>query len=83
MASVDGDILKLSFKFVCIFATVFMIGFWIAKFRKNDDVSVVEYKEFEEFEGSIYPEVTICIVNPFLADKLKEIDSNASVHEYV
>ena len=83
MGFVSWNTFVFSFKVVCTLATVFMIGFWILKYQKNEDVSVIEYKEIDEFESFVLPEVSICLLSPFLAHKLMEIDRNTSVCNYV
>ena len=83
MTFVSWKTIDLTFKVCCTLATIFMVGFWILKFQKNEDVSVFEYKEINEFEDLVYPEVSLCLMNPFLIDKIKEIDNNASLNKYV
>ena len=48
------------FKLLCIGTAAFMVVFWIVKFQKNDDLSVIEYKAFKDFEKIFYPELTLC-----------------------
>ena len=82
MKVLHWNTLDLMFKVVCTLATVCMIGFWIIKFLKNEDVSVIEKKEIKHFEELIYPEISLCIFNPFLDNKLKAIHINLSAHNY-
>ena len=70
------------FKIGCGLVAVFMVGFWVYKFEKNDDVSVIEYKSFKSMTDGIYPEMSICISNPFLADKFENDRTNVSIVEY-
>ena len=82
MKFLHWNTLDLLFKVVCTLATVFMIVFWLIKFLENEDVSVIEKKDIEDFEELIYPEISLCILNPFLDNKLKAIHSNLSTHKY-
>ena len=59
------DILNTVFKCVCWIAAFFMVGFWILKFHKNDDVSSIEYILYDDPKSIVYPELTLCIYMPF------------------
>ena len=54
------------FKSLCVFATTFMVGYWIFKYKKNDDVTLIEYNSLDDIPEFIYPEMSICFLNPFL-----------------
>ena len=54
------------FKFLCIIATVIMVGYWIHKYRLNKDFTVVEYKPMEAVKDVIYPAPSICFDEPFI-----------------
>ena len=53
-----------SFKFLCFCTTAFMVGYWIYKYQKNDDATLIEYRSLHEINDFGYPDVTICLVNP-------------------
>ena len=57
------------FRILCFATAGFMVGYWIYKFHKNEDVTLIEYKTFSETEDTVYPEFTICIMNPFMRSK--------------
>ena len=42
-----------------------MVGYWLFKYSQNNDVTLIEFKSLDEIPNLIYPEVTICILNPF------------------
>ena len=54
------------FKVLCIIAACCMIGFWIHKYSKDEDVSLIEYKSIQDAEDVLLPVSTICFWNPFL-----------------
>ena len=62
-------ILFISFKVLCIFATVIMVGFWLYKFKQDHDVTLIEYKELEDLDEFIYPETTLCFYNAFIPNE--------------
>ena len=55
------------FQLACIIATVSMVLFCSYEFSKNNDLSEVSFKPFN-YE-TVYPEVSLCLINPFLDDK--------------
>ena len=82
MSCFDMSPLITLFKSACTLATAFMVGFWILKFQKNDDLSVIEYTELQEVKNVVYPEFSICFLRPFLVNKIEEINKNISFDEY-
>ena len=71
------------FKILCGIAAVVMIGYWIFKFNKNDDVSAIEYISYETHSDIVYPELSICFISPFTSPILFWSSSgNISATEY-
>ena len=66
------------FRFICIVITCCMVAFWIEKFFKNEDVSVIEYKYIENADSILLPESTICFWNPFLNSILINISEDVT-----
>ena len=60
---------KLAFKIFCLSVTAVMIVYWIAKYLKDEDISVLEYKLVKNMETVFHPELTICFENPFIESK--------------
>ena len=75
--------LVLSFKIVCGFVTFFMVGFWFHEFDKNEDVSQVQYILVKDMEEVIQPEITICISDPLLIEKLQDKVCNGTIEGYL
>ena len=63
--------------------TGFMIGYWLYKYAKNEDATLIEYKPLHLEKAPVYPELTFCIVDPFLDSKLNEIDSGLNKETYL
>ena len=61
--------MSISFKFLCIFATTIMVGFWLYKFREDHDLTLIEYKALQGLDESIYPETTLCFFNAFFPNE--------------
>ena len=78
-----GLIINNLFKCMCIVTTGFMVGYWIYKFIRNEDITVIEYNSAERIANVIYPELTICLQNPFLTQKMKEINKFLDPETYL
>ena len=79
----NHDIAILIFKILCGIVTLFMVGYWVHKFTKNEDVSQVEYISVKAMEEVIHPEITICIFNPFLVQNVTENENTEDYLEYL
>ena len=49
---------------------------------KDDDVSLVNYKQYHTTTDSIYPSLTLCFNNPFLNDKLEQYGTGINTTTY-
>ena len=76
------DVLNYMFKAFCGIIAVFMVGFWIIKFDKNEDISAIEYISYENNTDIIYPELSICIVHPFIYPQRWNANTNVTPEEY-
>ena len=71
------------FTAVCFIGTVIMVGYWIVRYHKNEDVSLVEYRSMDTIEDPIQVAFSLCIQNPFLEDEFKKISSDLSSADYI
>ena len=81
---VCNDLVADSFKISCVLVTAFMVGYWIYKYEKDDDFTLIEIKHLNEIENFIQPEVTTCFWYPFLSyEVLKHlrIITNRTLHK--
>ena len=53
--------MKLLFYFVCYFTTLFLLGYCLYLYLRNDDVTEINYKEWNEDSQSPYPSFTFCL----------------------
>ena len=58
-------------------------GKCIYDFFLNENISLVEYRSFQEFGHSGYPSISFCILYPFLENKLRMHGSGINVTRYV
>ena len=66
-------LLCFAFRLVCSLVTAIMVGYWIYKFQKNEDITTIEYKYIDEANDLRIPEMTICLGMPFLKEKFREL----------
>ena len=53
------------FKCICIIIAFSMAGFWIQKYLKNEDITVIEYITYNNSDSVHLPSMSICLGNPF------------------
>ena len=63
----------ICFKVCCVLAASIMIGYWMYKFHKNDDITSIEYKTIMDLDDVVLPELSLCLREPFLPVPLNEI----------
>ena len=82
MRFLNWNVLQLLFRVVCFVTAAFMIGYWIYKFEKDEDVTLIAYKSLEKTEDALYPAFSICFLDPFLNKRLKEIGKDINSTTY-
>ena len=58
------------FKALCTLAAFFMVVFWVLKFHENEDVSAINFTSYDIDRNITYPEMSICITEPFIYQNL-------------
>ena len=77
-------IFKICFTTVCTIVVTFMIGYWFYKYEIEDrDVGVVDYAQLSDEVDVEFPAISLCLADPFLDKKLKELSVNISVELYL
>lgn len=75
--------LRALFQFLCFGVTSLMIGYWCFIFGiKDEDLSLVDYKIIEKSKVNDLPVISMCIMNPFLIERLRETNPNISYPIY-
>lgn len=54
----------------------------IYEYTLDEDISQIEFKEFNSDESHIYPSVTLCLTNPLLDEKLNQFGPNVNNKTY-
>ena len=83
MKHLNWSTVHLSFKSACFIASAGMVFYWLIKYNRNEDVSVVEYRSLKTLDDAIYPEFIICIEDPLIDDRIKEVSSEISSRGYL
>ena len=82
MACSRDQIAILFFQVLCTCAAIVLGMVCILEFRKDEDLTEVSFKRFHEDEESIYPEISICISDAYLEDRLKSIGDGINAITY-
>ena len=77
------NLIMNTFKYLCMLTTCFMVGFWVYKYHRNEDITLTEYKAFSSNVDAIYPELSICLTNPFLTSKFATLNTNVTKEMYL
>ena len=68
------------FQTLCIIATICLVSYVIHQYIKDEDLTEVSFKKFHEDKESIYPEISICLTDAYLDDRLKTIGEEINGH---
>ena len=69
------------FKLISVSIAFAMAGFWIHKYAKNEDNTMIEYKTFRDSDSIYLPAMSICFVNPFSSGNGSFRNNNGSRYE--
>ena len=75
-------LISIVFQLLCGLTAFIMVSYWLFKFHQNKDQDSIQYEAFGESENVIYPDLSICVNNPYFMDSFEEIDGNITVYGY-
>ena len=70
------------FKLICILTTLALVIWCAYEFNENEDISEIIFKTFHEDKDSIYPELTVGVLNRFNETALREYDKGFNEVNY-
>lgn len=70
------------FHLLCMFSTITLTGWCLYKYTLDEDVSLVEFVNFNDDKQRLYPAITMCFWNPFYNEKLKNIGTGINASPY-
>ena len=71
------------FTAICFIGTIMMVGYWVVRYHKNEDVSIVEYQAIDTMEDPTQVELALCTNNPVLDDEIKKIGPELNSTGYI
>ena len=74
--------INIIFHILCIAATIGCVSWCVWNYSLDLDVSLVEHREFGEEENYIKPAISVCFVDPFLKDQMKDFNPRINMSEY-
>ena len=83
MHRVKWSCINSVFTAICFVGTIMMVGYWVVRYHKNEDVSIVEYQAIDTMRDPTQVELALCMVNPVLEDKIKKIRPDLNGKDYV
>ena len=66
------------FKLISVSTAFAMAGYWIHKYAKNQDNTIIEYKSYRNSNSEHLPAMSICFVNPFVTSNVSSGNNNNS-----
>ena len=79
----EASKVNLLFKVTCIITTIIIIFYWILVYMENEDVSHIEVQSVENMKDIALPELTLCLAQPFLEEKLHQINPAINHTDYI
>ena len=76
------EIIKIIFQSICLLSAIILLSWCYYKYTLDKDVSSLSYKFFNQDENSIFPSISICVVNPYIEEKLKRYGGDVNSSSY-
>ena len=67
---------------ICFSAAIVLCAVCVIEYQMDEDLTEVSFKRFLEDDESIYPEITICISDAYLGDRLRTIGNGINETTY-
>ena len=64
------------YDFLCILVTIFIIGWWLYQYSLENLACSIDIKSFLEHDHEVQPMFSVCITDPKLDDKIKNLTKN-------
>ena len=63
--------LNYAFRCICWCGTVIILAYWIYLYSLDDDVCLVDYKKYYDTPDHSFPQLSLCVREPYLSSRLK------------
>ena len=74
--------IKYTYSILCVLAAFGMTLYCVKLYISNEDVSIVDFKEFNQNTDSVYPTITLCFKTNFLQQNLKNYHRGINESSY-
>ena len=71
------------FRGICWAATVILLCYWLYFFALDEDICLVDYKEYYDTPTHTFPLLSICLKNPFSNEKFSRESDEINPESYV
>ena len=75
--------IEIGFHILCIIATIVVVISWFQKYNQHQLSSSIDVKEHFETENDIQPAFSICVTDPELDNKIKELAPDFNILSYM
>ena len=82
MESTARKAVRTVFRGACIIATALLTCYCVREYYLDQDVTHIMYKKYHEEPDDLYPSITLCFVEPFIANKLSKYSENLTIESY-
>ena len=70
------------FRLLCGITALSMVIYWIVKYQQNIDQDSIYYEKINQIENFKYPELSICVADPYFKESFEDLEINITTHEY-
>ena len=82
MESTARMAVRAVFRGVCIIATALLTCYCVREYYLDQDVTHIMYKKYHGEPDGLYPSITLCFTEPFIANKLSKNYENLTIESY-
>ena len=70
------------FQALCHISAISLVIFCVHKFIQDEDLTEISFKRFLDDEESIYPEISLCLSEPYRKENLKALGDGINSSAY-
>ena len=83
MTNIKWSYFIVCFHFICWSAVISIISYWIYIYTLNEDLCLVDYKNYFESKSDEPPALSICLKNPIAEEKMKMVAPQVEADTYL
>ena len=82
MEQQNNKVFSSSFRLLCWLATILLICYWIYLYTLDNDICIVDFKQYYDTPDHTFPKLSVCLKNPFLYSRLRIENSTITPQLY-